>query len=145
MPDALVVCFTPNVQSLEGSATVAQRVFLQRSGRPLEIFPVPMRVEYGEKELLERARMMARDKFDSIGSIRDPAYWGRVEFPYVPFYVYNEMLAVFADTPFSHASVLSAAENLTAYLTQGAVTRAGEMPDHLKQLVKARYTAGLLV
>jgi AAA domain len=143
MPDTLVVCFTPNAQSLEGCLAVAQSVVSQRSERPLEIFPVPMRVEYGEKELLDRARATARVRFEPLlGNLSDPDYWGRVEFPYVPFYVYSEMLAAFADTPYSTGSLLSAAENLTAYLTKGAVTRMGEMSDYLRQEVRAAYESG---
>jgi cellulose biosynthesis protein BcsQ len=142
MPDALVTCFTLNAQSLEGSVAVAQSVVALRSERPLAIFPVPMRVEYGEKELLERARTAARIScYPLLRHIPDTDYWGRVEFPYVPFYAYNEMLAAFADSPFSTASILTAAENLTGYLTLGAVTRTGDLPDDLRKAVRAAYAS----
>jgi MinD-like ATPase involved in chromosome partitioning or flagellar assembly len=140
MPDALVVCFTMNAQSVDGAAAVVQNVIQQRSGQRLEVFPVPMRVEYGEKELLERARTAARERFAHLAVVHDVDYWGRVEFLYVPYYAFHEMLAAFADTPFSTSSVLSAAVNLTAHLTQGAVTAVPELPRAMREEVLRAYT-----
>ena len=143
MPDALVVCFTLSGQGLEGSAAIAQSVATLRNANPVEIFPVPMRVDYGEKELLERARKACRSKFEPL--LRGPQpfdYWNRVEVPYVPFYAYNEMLAAFADAPFAAGSVLSAAENLTDYLTRGKATRTAEMPPHFVDKVRLAYELG---
>jgi MinD-like ATPase involved in chromosome partitioning or flagellar assembly len=143
IPDALVVCFALSGQGLEGSSAIAQSVATARAANPLEIFPVPMRVDYGEKELLERARKACRSKFEPL--LRDrmpPDYWSRVEVPYVPFYAYNEMLAAFADAPFATGSVLGAAENLTGYLTRGTATRTAEMPPDFVHKVRQAYEFG---
>src|SRR4051794_21190523 len=59
MPDELVVCFTFNVQSIEGAAAVATSAFVQRRKRDgtagLRVWPVPMRVETSEKQKLDLA------------------------------------------------------------------------------------------
>src|SRR5215475_2356825 len=64
MPDELVVCFTLNRQSVFGAAAVAISSFNQRTkgnGTPtLRIWPVPMRIEFAEKERLENARTRMR-------------------------------------------------------------------------------------
>jgi hypothetical protein len=53
MPDALVACFTLNNQSVDGVAAVASSAMSQRSStkgaRPLQIWPVPTRIELAEK------------------------------------------------------------------------------------------------
>jgi cellulose biosynthesis protein BcsQ len=139
MPDALVVCFTLNSQSLDGSAAVAARVQAIRTVRPVDLFPVPMRVDYAEKDLLEQARTLARAKFKKLTRSLDREYWNRVEFPYIPFYAYTEMLAAFADAPYSTNSVLGAAENLAGYLTGGAVSRTQPVPDDIRQEIRNAY------
>jgi WD40 repeat protein/MinD-like ATPase involved in chromosome partitioning or flagellar assembly len=124
MPDLLVVCFTLNIQSIEGAAAVAESADVQRrdpQGRPtLKIFPVPTRVELAEQSKLESAREVARDRFNPflhhLGDKRN-AYWEGVEVRYQPFYAYEEMLAVFGDSPGKPNSMLSAMETLTGYLT----------------------------
>jgi hypothetical protein len=102
-----------------------------------------MRVEYGEKALLERAREFARALFVPLVAGRlPPDYWSQVEFPYVPFYAYEEILATLADAPFSTASVLTAAESLTRYLTNGAVSHAVPLPEDERQRLRAAYAGG---
>lgn len=119
MPDQLVVCFTLNTQSIEGASAVAKSVAGQRDGG-FRIFPVPMRVEDGEKTKLERARDLAIDKFSSALSwlMQDEwlRYWGSVQVPYKVYYAYEEVLATFADTPMQTDSVLAAIEALSGYL-----------------------------
>jgi MinD-like ATPase involved in chromosome partitioning or flagellar assembly len=131
MPDTLVVCFTANRQSVEGAAAVARSVRqawadLPETSRPRRIFPVLTRVELGEKERLGRAQEHARAVFapflDHLAPDSRPAYWDRVETLYYPFYAYEEVLAVFGDRPGQSRSVLASAEQLTGYLTEGAVT-----------------------
>jgi hypothetical protein len=130
MPDDLVVCFTLNNQSIRGAAAVAESALAQRR-RPsgehgLRVWPVPTRVELGEKDKLDAARALARTNFGSFldhlphGS-RDE-YWDRVETLYYPWYAYEEVLATFGDKPGESKSLLAAAERLTGYLTGGEVT-----------------------
>ena len=64
MPDELVVCFTLNRQSIYGASGAALSALQQRTpaaGLPtLKIWPVPMRIEFAEKDRLERTRALAR-------------------------------------------------------------------------------------
>jgi WD40 repeat protein/cellulose biosynthesis protein BcsQ len=138
LPDALVVCFTLNNQSIEGASAVAKSVLDQRGG-DFRVYPVPTRVEDGEKRKLERARDHARAAFrDLLGHV-DPAkidqYWGRVEVPYKIFYAYEEILATFGDRPEQLASLLAAAERLTGYLTGGEVLRLAPPGDEERRRV----------
>ena len=65
MPDALVVLFTLNNQSINGAAAVATSVRNQR--KDIEIFPVPSRVDYSsEKEKVEAGQVLYRTKFAAL-------------------------------------------------------------------------------
>jgi WD40 repeat protein/cellulose biosynthesis protein BcsQ len=124
MPDVLVVCFTLNIQSIEGAAAVAESAMEQRRderGRPtLKIFPVPTRVELTEQGKLKAAREVARERFspllDHLGKNRDQ-YWEGVEVLYQPFYAYEEVLSVFGDAPGKSSSMLSSMEALAGHIT----------------------------
>jgi tetratricopeptide (TPR) repeat protein/cellulose biosynthesis protein BcsQ len=121
MPDDLVVCFTLNNQSIVGASRVALAAIEQRGAAGLRVFPVPTRVEQGEKEKLDTRLRYARRRFGLLPSDLDPGrreqYWGDVEFLYVPYYAYEEMLAPFGDEPSRTSSLLASAERLAAYLT----------------------------
>jgi cellulose biosynthesis protein BcsQ len=147
MPDAVVMCFTLNWQSIEGAAHVAQSLASQRSGErssPLQIFPVPMRVEFAERNMLDKARLAARERFNSFpgGMMTDERqkYWNQVEVPYMPFYAYNEILPAFGDQPFVPHSILASAERLTAYLTDGDVTQASPIPEATRLQILEKYS-----
>jgi tetratricopeptide (TPR) repeat protein len=124
LPDALVACFTLNNQGIDGASSVASFVHEQRPD--IEVFPVPMRVESSEKEKADRRKAFAQERFSrfpvsTLGGEGRERYWGEVSFPYVPFYAYEEVLAVFGDKPGEAASLLAAAERLSGYLTAGDV------------------------
>jgi cellulose biosynthesis protein BcsQ len=71
IPDILVVCFTLNRQSIEGSARVAESVDAQRR-LGLRIFPIPMRVEHAELEKLNLVRKLIASKFTRfLGHLND--------------------------------------------------------------------------
>jgi len=137
MPDRLVVCFTLNSQSIEGAAAVAESAHRQRQ-KPdgtagLKIFPVPMRVELSEKDKLELANELARERFDPLlwhlpREKRD-AYWNSVRLLYQPFYAYEEVLAAFGDNPSSEAVVLRSMEALTGYVTDNHVRQFPPLRD----------------
>ncbi len=147
LPDILVVCFTLNSQSIEGAGAVAESVNAQRmteSGKPgVRIFPVPTRVEKSEKEKLEMAREVARDKFSPypwhIDKDKQNAYWGDVEITYEPFYAYEEILATFGDKPDHPTSMLAAMERITAQVSDQKVTRLGAIPEGERLNVISRY------
>jgi hypothetical protein len=149
MPDVLVVCFTPNNQSIEGAAAAATSVRKQwketRGDTYLKIFPVLTRVDTSEKEKLDLRREYARQEFDTFLQHLSPSkreeYWGSTEIPYVPFYAYEEILAVFGDKPSEKASQLAAMERLTSYITDGAVQGLAEPPtDDKRRAILVEYT-----
>lgn len=129
MPDILVIGFTLNNQSIEGAATVAQGVFQQRarSGRAIQIFPVPMRLENAEKLKLQQRKDYAKSKFklfpNTLPGEERENYWGNVPVIYVPYYAYEEILAAFGDNSADRISILAAAEQLTSYLTNREVDK----------------------
>jgi cellulose biosynthesis protein BcsQ len=147
MPDVLAVCFTLNHQSIEGAAAVANSVYEQRRGADpgIQIFPVPMRVENGEKEKLELRRKYAMKHFDRfpvhIPHEKIGDYWGEVEVLYIPYYAYEEILAPFGDKRGQTVSLLAAIERLTTYLTQGdlQVEDLVYPPEAERQQVLAQY------
>ena len=129
MPDVLVVCCGLNRQSVVSAAAVARSVEQQRQGNPCLIYPVLMRVDWSEKEMLDNARLEATREFEPImNHIRDRAeYWSDTEVPYTPYYSYVEVLAPFAESARNTTSILSSAERLTSYITDGEVN-AAELP-----------------
>ncbi len=145
MPDVLVVCFTLNNQSVEGAAAVTTSAFEQRVERPLRIFPVPMRVDSFEKRKLDLRKEFAKTKFSRfpahLTSRRErEMYLEDVQFQYIPFYAYEELLAVFGDKPEEAISLLKPAERLTAYVTEGRVSQLGMPPNEkTRQEVLALY------
>jgi FxsC-like protein len=147
MPDTLVVCFTYNIQSIEGAAAVAESALSLRrrpDGEPtLQIFPVPMRVEFAEKLKLDLAKEAARERFDPLlWQMTDEeraSYWERVQVNYQPFYAYEETLATFGDRPREPDTLLSRMEVLTQYLTAGDVTRLPPLPEEKRQEWRAKF------
>lgn len=149
MPDVLAVCFTLNHQSIEGAAAVATSVYEQRrkSEPGIRIFPVPMRVDSGEKDKLELRREYARKQFERfpvhIPHDKRFDYWGEVEVIYVPYYAYEEILAPFGDKRGQTVSLLGSVERLTAYLTQddlqGEVTRLLGPHEDERERILAEY------
>jgi cellulose biosynthesis protein BcsQ len=150
MPDALVVCFTYNNQSIKGAAAVARSAVkmrdkmveeklasqrlnatpdsaavIEEATRPFLVFPVPMRVDAGESDRLALRQVFARDSFsDLVAHIGPDAigeYWKSVEVPHAVFYSYEEVLAPFKDDAHDPKTVLAAFLRLTRYITDGDV------------------------
>jgi tetratricopeptide (TPR) repeat protein/MinD-like ATPase involved in chromosome partitioning or flagellar assembly len=143
MPDAVVVCYTLNNQSVKGSAAVAHSIYEQRlrKSRDVAIFPVPMRVEPFEKTKLDRRREYAKEMFKLFPSHLPPQ--SRAQFQedtqvkYLPYYAYEEILATFGNRPgeSDSTSLLAPAERLTAYLTEylpGEPISRMEASEHLE-------------
>jgi hypothetical protein len=134
MPDKVVLCFSYNNQSIDGTAAVISAISAQRTPPPL-FFPVPMRFDAAEKAKLDRARVQAQARLGSY-----PAeYWASVEIPYVPYYAFEETLATFGDDPFSQTSLLAATERLTGWLTGKRVTRFPPVPPEQREGVLERF------
>jgi hypothetical protein len=125
LPDAVVNCFTPSRQGVNGARRLADSIERARPGIP--VFPVPMRVDRTAAGRAEAARSEIRELFDGdlrARRIADPAaYWRDVEVPYDPFFSFEEVLAALHDPPSGRYTVLSAAEGLVRHLTGGAVRR----------------------
>jgi cellulose biosynthesis protein BcsQ len=126
LPDKVVICFTLNRQSIQGAAAVAESIVQARAKEPklppLEIFPVPTRVERAEHVRLEAARIAARDLFSNFLSgwwdeDKRRAYWREIEVFYQPYYAYEEIPATFGEERAEIGSMLYSMERLAGYLT----------------------------
>lgn len=127
MPDALAVCFTYNIQSIEGAAAIAISVQEQRQklGLSVRIFPVPMRVEQQETDRLAEVQPIARRAFSATleaQGLFGADYWKIIEVPYFTWYAYMEVLAPFHDEPGRPSSLLAALERVSGVLTDNRVT-----------------------
>jgi cellulose biosynthesis protein BcsQ len=132
MPDIIVSCFTLNHQGIDGALRITKAVFEKRKESGLKVFPVPMRLDNAENEKLRRRRQEAKKSFypfpnHLLGGDWE-RYWDEVPVAYVPYYSYEEVLAIFAQggTP---ASIFTAAEKLTRYLVhRGRTIRPKALP-----------------
>ncbi|MER6914693.1 FxSxx-COOH system tetratricopeptide repeat protein [Streptomyces sp. NPDC000594] len=144
LPDILVDCFTLSDQSIDGAAAVARQIDERYGGRGIRIYPVPMRIDEGEKEKADAGRALARVKFDRFptGLTGDEltSYWGAVEIPYRPYYAYEETLATFGDETGLTNSLLSAFERLTAVVTEQRITAMPPVADEIRLRIKDAFT-----
>jgi len=143
LPDALVVMFTLNVQSIEGASAVALDARRQRDNR-LEVYPVPTRIEVSELDRLQAARVVARARFAPIVKGLDTTatdYLVAMEVPHVAYYLYGEQLAAVVEG--GRAPVLLGRyEKLAAYVSGGKVTQLGLLPDKELDAARARFRSG---
>ncbi|HEX2205027.1 MAG TPA: hypothetical protein VHG91_17080 [Longimicrobium sp.] len=144
LPDTLVTCFTLNNQGVEGAAAVAASAFQQRekAGRPLQVLPVPMRIENAENGKLQARWEIAKRRlapFPVLEGVDRDRYWSEVAMVYKPFYAYEEVLATFGDRPSDPIPLLPSAERLAGYLTDGAVTRLVPPDEAGRVRVLAQY------
>jgi tetratricopeptide (TPR) repeat protein len=144
LPDILVDCFTLNDQSIDGAAAIARDIGGIHHDRDIRILPVPMRIADSEKEKLDVARMVARQKFDGLplGLDREQAaqYWGSVEIPFKPYYAFEEILATFGDDSGLPTSLLAAFERLTSAITGGAVDTMPPLADEIRLRYRQAFT-----
>ncbi|MEU5069024.1 FxSxx-COOH system tetratricopeptide repeat protein [Streptomyces virginiae] len=144
LPDVLVDCFTLSDQSIDGAASVARQIDERFNDRGIKIYPVPMRIDEGEKEKADAGRALARIKFDRFpsGLVGDEltSYWGAVEIPYRPYYAYEETLATFGDEAGLTNSLLSAFERLTAVVTEGEITSMPAIGEEVRLRIRDAFT-----
>jgi CO dehydrogenase nickel-insertion accessory protein CooC1 len=143
LPDVLAVCFTLSDQSIEGAANVAGQISSRYRDRNIQVLPVPMRIEDGEKEKLDIGRSTARRRFEGfpqgMTQTDSMAYWASVEVPYKPFYAFEEVLATFGDAPGSPGSLLAAFERITTAVTAGEVTALRPIPEETRLQYKELF------
>lgn len=143
-PDVLVDCFSLSNQSIEGSASIANQIEKRFPQRKIQIFPVAMRVDDGEKEKVDAGRALARSKFRGFPNRMAPEeveqYWQTVEIPYKPFYAFEEILATFGDSPGSPTSMLASFERLAAAITSGTVSHMPPMDEELRLRFLGSFT-----
>lgn len=135
IPDTLVDCFTAHPRSIEGAAKIAESIEKRYKHRGIRILPVPMLVKYPEKEALDASRAFARRLFSGLPDmpkLQRERYWTNVEVPYMPFYEYEELLAIFGDQPGSPGPLLSSYERLAAQITDGRVTHLPPIDEQLR-------------
>lgn len=118
MPDTVVICYILNNQSIEGTASVARSILAQRPD--IRLFPVPMRLEPFEKNKLDLRRELAKNRFEDLLSHMQPdirkKFTAEIQFPYIPYYAYEEILVAFGDKPGETGTLLSSTERLVDYL-----------------------------
>jgi MinD-like ATPase involved in chromosome partitioning or flagellar assembly len=132
MPDILVVFFTANNQSIEGTANVVASIRRRRSQPQkglepdLRILPVLTRLDLSDDERLQQRKAYARTLFDPfldhIKAEERDKYWGRVNTLYFPVYAYEEVLATIRDDPDQRVSMLAAMEEITTYIADDEYT-----------------------
>ena len=126
LPDVVVDCFTLATQGITGAALIAEKI-RENADRQIRILPVPMRIDQSDSLRVEEGLAFAARKFEGLLSDlpdgEPRGYLASVQVPYRAPYAYEEMLAAFNDTPGSESGLLSHYERLTAYLTDGAVSK----------------------
>jgi cellulose biosynthesis protein BcsQ len=145
LPDTLVVGFPLNSHIMEGCAATARSIVEQRSSDPLRIVPVPMRVERGEKELLERGFAQAERLFNPLMSGTPPEnrrrYWQEIAFFYTPYYAFSPYLAAFGDAHLQSDSILASALRLASHLADRPLEAGPPVSEEQRREVLAHYDA----
>jgi hypothetical protein len=139
LPDVLVVCFTLNNQGIIGASSIAEVIRKQRPD--LAIWPVPMRVELGEKKLLDDMKEFAWSRFKGLlqPGVDPVSYWRDMEVPYLPRYAYRETLAPFEKQTSRISSILPGIELLSRYVTDGAVTKLQPLPEDIRSALSTGF------
>ncbi|MEY9887648.1 tetratricopeptide (TPR) repeat protein [Catenulispora sp. MAP5-51] len=140
LPDDLVVCFTLSGQNIDGTAMMAVEAYENRATDwrrpPVRILPVVTRVDDSDSDRRDTGLAVAQARFapfvNRIGSHDAATYWNLAQIPYKALYSYEELLAVFGDSPGNPQSVLAAMERLVGLITEGEVTSLARMDEGLR-------------
>jgi TIR domain/CobQ/CobB/MinD/ParA nucleotide binding domain len=142
LPDIVIDCFTLSAQAVDGAAMIAESV-RSHSERSIRILPVPMRIDDSQKERFDTSLTAAVRKFPGLpaGMSEEQRhdYWRSVGVPYRGVYSYEEMLAVFGDSPDSKGSLLYSFERITGYISNGSVTGLPPMDEELRMKTKLLF------
>jgi NB-ARC domain/TIR domain/Sel1 repeat/CobQ/CobB/MinD/ParA nucleotide binding domain len=102
LADVVVMLCAPNEQNLEGTAAMAKSftrpdLLEARRGRPIELLPVPARVDVSEGRPVDLFEEQFRDRLNPFMSEllrRMPASRSPLRIPYIREYAYAEQLAI---------------------------------------------------
>jgi MinD-like ATPase involved in chromosome partitioning or flagellar assembly len=144
-PDRLVACYTLNRQSIEGVSGVLASIQMQRRDRPLQIFPVEMRIEVSEKLKLDAARGVARPLFERfLSEDGGRSYWDDMEVLYWPYYAFEECLAVYADdrATQSNISMLATMQRMAGHVSGATDIGFPEIASARRREVMRKYAFG---
>jgi hypothetical protein len=105
---------------IEGTSDSESLLFANQ--RPIRIFPVPTRVEIGsERAKREVALTLAQQRFSSLTEGLSAAerglYWQVVQLPYIAFYAFEEIPAIFGDTAGDQNSLTKPSLQIAQYIT----------------------------
>jgi hypothetical protein len=148
LPATLAACFTMNNQSIQGMQEALTSIKRQRgeAKRPIDVYPLPMRIDLGEADRLEVRRKFARQALEPFlpSTISDQKrYWDETEVLGVPIYAYEEILAPFRDSG-GAGSVLESYRHITRYLAGVQVDTSRLLPtDEQKNRVVSAF-AGIV-
>src|SRR5262249_51660930 len=119
LPDTVINFFTLNRQSIDGAVAITGSIKMM-SDRVV-VYPVPTRIIDGEKGKLDRGRAYSRRSFRPYLTFLDnedaETYWNDVEVPYVSYYAFEEVLAVFGDVRHLEYSLLTRYKNVAGRVT----------------------------
>jgi len=149
LPDAVVVCFTLNEQSIRGAANVSESIISQRTARDelrisekgdanhgtagFRIYPIPTRIDTSENDKRQIGISLARKTFSRyLGDVSQAdlsKYWGDFQMPYVPNYAFEEIPCVFGDLPDEALSISAFIGRLARKLTDDGAISLRALPE----------------
>lgn len=132
MPEKLVTVFTPNRQSLSGVVGIIQQATGYRKQsddlHPLKIYPLPSRIEDGEKKL-QKIWRFGESKQKIVGYQKQmeavlkevynlkqcdlTTYFDEFQLQYVPIYSYGEEIAILSERTEDRLSLARSFEDFT--------------------------------
>jgi tetratricopeptide (TPR) repeat protein len=120
LPDRIVLCFTPNRQSVLGIRAIGESILAAQQG--LRLVPVVTRVEKGIEGWRD-AQAFYRAELDHLlpgkpSEAMRVAFWGSTEIVHYPNYALNELLATFCDSPAEQNSLLSDMRRLVSRIVE---------------------------
>ncbi|WBB73074.1 FxSxx-COOH system tetratricopeptide repeat protein [Micromonospora sp. WMMD1128] len=143
LSDIAVVSMPPRRPAMHQAAELAVELRRQAAGG-IRILAAPTLRDVNHPSYGE-ARDTARRAFAGLLDESDAQSPGGsveiVEVPEQTYDTYDDVLAVLADPPDADGSLLSAYERMTAWISEGTVTRAAAVPERIRR----RYRRGVLL
>jgi transcriptional regulator with XRE-family HTH domain len=161
LPDKLVAVFTPNRQSLLGTADQVRQALRYRAAsddlRPLRVFPLPSRVDAAEPELRNMWRIGRGSQitgyqpqferlFGEMYGLEEcqlNSYFDEVQIQYVPRFSYGEDIPVLSETGSDRLSLSRSYEAFFGYLEGRTAIWAQSEGSAGVRLRRARERLGL--